>query len=77
MIRLPSPPSTCNYAGVNVYEACTVEISELVAIKTKQRLMAVSVPNAHRRYYEDNYPTLRVASVRATLRGWEVVLVDR
>ena len=77
MIRLPSPPSTCNYAGVNVYEACTVEISELVAIKTKQRLVAVSIPNALRRYYEDNYPTLRVASVRATLRGWEVVLVDR
>jgi hypothetical protein len=77
MIRLPSPPVTCNYAGVNVYEACTVEISELVATKTKQRLRAVSIPNALRRYYEDNYPTLQVASVQATLRGWEVVLVDR
>lgn len=77
MIRLPSPPATCNYAGVNVYEACTVEISELVAIKTKRRLREATITNALRRYYEDNYPTLQVASVQATMRGWEVVLVDR
>lgn len=77
MNRLPAPPATCNYAGVNVYEACTVEITELVATKTRQRLMAVSIPNALRRYYEDNYPTLRVVSVAPTMRGWEVALVDR
>lgn len=77
MTRLPSPPTTCNYAGVNVYEACTVEITELVAIKTKRRLKAVSITNALRRYYEDNYPTLQVASVQPTMRGWEVALVDR
>lgn len=77
MIRLPAPPSTRKEGGIHLYEACTVEISELVATKTKQRLMAVSIPNALRRYYEDNYPTLRVASVQPTMRGWEVVLVDR
>lgn len=77
MIRPPSPPTTCNYAGVNVYEACTVEVSELVATKTKRRLKAVSITNALRRYYEDNYPTLQVASVQPTMRGWEVALVDR
>lgn len=77
MIRLPSPPLTCNYAGVSIYEACTVEVSELVATKTKRRLKAVSITNALRRYYEDNYPTLQVASVQPTMRGWEVALVDR
>ena len=77
MIRLPSPPATCNYAGVNVYEVCTVEIPELVAIKTKRRLRAATITNALKRYYEDNYPTLRVVSVAPTMRGWEVALVDR
>ena len=77
MLKPPPPPKLLRREGLALYEPCILEVSMLVAGSLHKRQPQGTTKATLTRWYEANYPTLRVASVSATLRGYEVALVHR